>query len=148
MQGEYQKKFEAIHDRLGGTIDKLKEKITQIDLQTQAAEGSSLAVEEHQALIKEGYALLKQVDQEASDISEKRSVLKDYFDAAIFIPAHMCKYVVLQEDNRPIDPYLEKMINDIKAKGVNQPEVLDAFKVVDRKYFMNFAEPNEDSEIN
>lgn len=60
----------------------------------------------------------------------------------------MCKYVVLQEDNRPIDPYLEKMINDIKAKGVNQPEVLDAFKVVDRKYFMNFAEPNEDSEIN
>jgi protein-L-isoaspartate O-methyltransferase len=36
----------------------------------------------------------------------------------------------------PIDPGLERMIAELKNKGIRNQVVLDVFKVVDRKFFM------------
>ena len=36
------------------------------------------------------------------------------FDQAIFIPKHLCRYVMLEKDSRPLDPNLEKMIEELR----------------------------------
>ena len=61
----------------------------------------------------------------------------DYFRQALFIPRTISNYVILEEDSRPIDPQLEKLIEVLKTKGILSTKILNIFKVIDRKFFLN-----------
>lgn len=70
-------------------------------------------------------------------ITMKKKELQKFFDRSLIVPKHLCQFLHLELDTRPIDPYLNILIQEIKQKGVTDQDVLDVFKVVDRKYFMN-----------
>ena len=72
---------------------------------------------------------------------------KEFFDQIFLMPKHLSKYFLLEETNLPIDPNLKKMIADLKNKGIQNEQVLDVFKSVDRKYFLN-ADRDESDSIN
>ena len=61
----------------------------------------------------------------------------EFFDLAIMMPEHLSRYFLLEQSNGPIDPNLQRMIEFMKEKGIKNQKVLDVFKVVDRKYFIN-----------
>lgn len=46
---------------------------------------------------------------------------------------------MIEEDSRPIDPNLQRMIEDLRKRdsGISE-KVLDIFRVVDRKFFINY----------
>ena len=72
---------------------------------------------------------------------------KEFFDQIFLMPKHLSKYFLLEETNLPIDPNLKKMIADLRNKGIQNEQVLDVFKSVDRKYFLN-ADRDESDSIN
>jgi hypothetical protein len=61
--------------------------------------------------------------------------LFDHFTQAIFVPKHLARYL-MPEVVFPTDPQLEKMLADLKNKGISNEKVLEVFTIVDRKFFM------------
>lgn len=40
------------------------------------------------------------------------------FSQTLVIPKHLCRYFLLEENQYPLDPGLERLINDLKNKGI------------------------------
>ena len=78
------------------------------------------------------YALFKLQEEE-----KPIQIDDDYFRQALFIPKSISKYVILEEDGKPLDPQLEKLIEVLQQKGILSTKILNIFKVIDRKFFLN-----------
>ena len=64
---------------------------------------------------------------------------------AIYIPKHLSEFLLVPARDQPVDPANQKMIDNIKSRGDYKKCVLDVFKMIDRKHFMNTTASNEDT---
>ena len=128
-------------------IGECEELVTELE-QAQKGDDSSLNIQNQKKLVMQANKYLQDDDHENTEndlFGPDKS--KEFFDQIFLMPKHLSKFFLLEESNLPTDPNLKKMISELKNKGIQNQSVLDVFKSVDRKYFLN-AERDESDSIN
>ena len=58
-------------------------------------------------------------------------------DEPILIPQHLCKILLLEDVHYPESYNVKNMAQMLKDKGIVNKNVLDVFRKIDRKFFLN-----------